>query len=338
MKTKHSKYAYVWLLMMGDNYAPGILVSAYSIKRLGTKNDLVCMVTPDVSKPIRKELLKVLDRVIEVPYLIYDINTKDHKFPDRYNTWMQKTFTKWNCLNLSEYDKIFFIDADCIAMRPMDHVFKITPPLGIFDRRQVKRKQNFFLRKGQTICNYLQKITKEQIKKALNNRGFVSNASSVLLTPSKKAYREYIAMMKKMKPFGFRSISGHDEQSLAYYLSVYPKGPQLDWRNLGIPYQYILWMRRRELKHIKKIYVIDYMGDDKPWNQPRREWEDLELWYVIAKEMILVYPNIKVKKLNFTYPKDLELTNDYDNKYMYFLSKPAREVVSKSYVGRVRDI
>ena len=38
-----NKYAFVWLLMKGDRYLPGVLLSAYSIKRNKTENDLVIM-------------------------------------------------------------------------------------------------------------------------------------------------------------------------------------------------------------------------------------------------------------------------------------------------------
>ena len=132
-KTK-KKYAYVWLLMLGSVYLPGILVSAYSIKRLGTPHDLVCMVTKDVPQKTRKELLKVLDKVIEVPYLNFKIR-KFRKWKDRYSKFLHLLFTKWNCLNLTYYDKIFFLDADVIITRSLNHVFKISTkkgPIGSF--------------------------------------------------------------------------------------------------------------------------------------------------------------------------------------------------------------
>jgi len=311
------KFAYVWLLMLGDNYLPGVLVSAYSIKRVGTKYDLVCMVTPDVSKKSRKTLRKVLDKVIEVPYIDFKIK-KMRKFPPRYDNWLHLSFTKWNCLNLTQYKKIFFLDADCIVLRPLDHIFKLKPPMGSFDRPMVQ-KNNFYLKKNQKILGHLDNIKTEQIEKSLKKKGFVANASSLLLEPSSKYYKGMINMLKYKEPFGFLSISGHDEQALCYFLSIYDKGPKLKWRNIGVEYQYILWKR---LKQIKKVYIVDYMGDDKPWNQKSDEWEDVELWYMIAKEMFLKYPFLSPNKLYFSYPEEVNKPNKKNYKYSNLLSKP----------------
>jgi hypothetical protein len=43
------RFAYVMLVMKGDNYIPGALVTAYSLRLTGTKHHLVCMITSDVS-------------------------------------------------------------------------------------------------------------------------------------------------------------------------------------------------------------------------------------------------------------------------------------------------
>jgi hypothetical protein len=46
---KAQRFCYVLLVMKGDNYIPGALVTAYSLRLTGTKHDLVCMITDDVS-------------------------------------------------------------------------------------------------------------------------------------------------------------------------------------------------------------------------------------------------------------------------------------------------
>lgn len=65
-------YAWVVLVMKGDAYVPGALVTAESIKRTGSKYDVVCMVTPDVTK--RDKLAIIFNKVVEVPYISAETN------------------------------------------------------------------------------------------------------------------------------------------------------------------------------------------------------------------------------------------------------------------------
>ncbi len=69
--TDLSKCAYVTLVMMGDSYIPGALVTAMSIRNVRTGvNDpaIVCMVTDDVSDDACTALEFVFDEVVKVPH------------------------------------------------------------------------------------------------------------------------------------------------------------------------------------------------------------------------------------------------------------------------------
>ena len=39
-------------------------------------------------------------------------------------------------------------------------------------------------------------------------------------------------MLKKLQPIGFNSFSGQDEQTIAYFYSIYNYGPKVDWKNI----------------------------------------------------------------------------------------------------------
>ncbi|EDO41547.1 predicted protein, partial [Nematostella vectensis] len=117
--------AWVTLVMLGDGYAAGALAVAHSLRMVQTKHDLVCMVTPDVTNPTRRHLRVVYDDVIEVPY----IRQKCRLFlsPDQsrmYNDWIEFSFTKWNCLNLVQYERVMFIDADMVVKVNSDDLFE----------------------------------------------------------------------------------------------------------------------------------------------------------------------------------------------------------------------
>ena len=62
----HRRFAFVSFLMLNDNYLPGALALAFSLRRQSTQADLVCLITDGVSAHARGCLLLLFDRVLEV--------------------------------------------------------------------------------------------------------------------------------------------------------------------------------------------------------------------------------------------------------------------------------
>jgi GR25 family glycosyltransferase involved in LPS biosynthesis len=129
-------------------------------------------------------------------------------------------------------------------------------------------------------------IYASDIKKALQKWSFVNTGTCVLLEPNAEHLRKYKSMVKSMQPFGLQATSGMDEQSLAYYYSVYKDGPGADWKNLGYSYAYMMW-KYKELKQDIKvpIKIIDYFGRDKPWDLAEGAWDDLKHWYAVWNDL-----------------------------------------------------
>lgn len=103
-------YAYVFCMFLGDAYLPGVLVMAYSIFNTGTTHDVVCMVTPDVSEDAKNKMKSINIKVVNVDYI--HTNTYFDERPElkRRYPQMDKFSTKWNCLKLVQYEKVFFLD------------------------------------------------------------------------------------------------------------------------------------------------------------------------------------------------------------------------------------
>lgn len=240
------KFAYCSLLMKGDAYLPGALTMGYSMRQVASKNlqdqnssnssvDIIIMVTNDVSKEAKYLLSKVFDHVIDIPYISYKtfrIFYKAHITKDRYSSWMGASYTKWNALNLTQYDKILLLDADVIAVRNIDDVFDFDTPAGIFSSPHSEEATSHSIgskhnKKGPTDyygkVRVGEKIPLKDTYKALNNRGAVVTGNAVLLSPNKKDFKNFIRMMDKIvkanpdKGFGFNTESGADEQSISYY-------------------------------------------------------------------------------------------------------------------------
>ena len=128
-----ARCAFVSLVMRGDAYVPGALVCAHSLRLAGTRARLVCMVTACVSALARRRLRCVWDEVVEVPALRFEcrklVSVKQRRM---YEQWVETSFTKWNCLALTQYAKVVFIDADKVVLANCDELFSLRAPAGTF--------------------------------------------------------------------------------------------------------------------------------------------------------------------------------------------------------------
>ncbi|XP_028046435.2 titin isoform X3 [Monomorium pharaonis] len=113
---------YAWVtLATNDAYSLGALVLAHSLRRVGTKYELACLVTPGVTATMREKLAAVFSFVQEV-------NVLDSK--DEANLALLArpelgiTFTKLHCWRLTQYEKCVFVDADALVVRNCDELFE----------------------------------------------------------------------------------------------------------------------------------------------------------------------------------------------------------------------
>jgi hypothetical protein len=128
-----AKHAYVVTLFLGDDYVPGALTLAHSIKQSGSTAARVALVSSDVSEKARKLLSLVYSKVVEVPVIDVKVPLKrrNDKKQDAKLAWISKAFTKLNALNLVEFEKVCLLDADHICAANPDAVFKVTAPAAI---------------------------------------------------------------------------------------------------------------------------------------------------------------------------------------------------------------
>src|SRR5579872_5681371 len=131
--TTRTPYAFVTLMFGGDSYLPGCLVVAYSVKKyLSQPIDLVCMVTADVSEKAQERLREIYEYVELVDYIEHPVaHLRTQKQEKMYGKWIGKSFTKWRCLGLP-YQKVFFLDADQLALMDLSYIFEYPTPCGLF--------------------------------------------------------------------------------------------------------------------------------------------------------------------------------------------------------------
>jgi lipopolysaccharide biosynthesis glycosyltransferase len=285
---KEEKNAFVWLLMLGEDYLPGVLVSAHSFRRVETRADLVVMVTEDVSPEAKKILLGVFDYFIEVPYI--EVKTKSmrtQKQSKLYNSWISKSYTKWNALGFVNYTKVCLIDADLVTLKNIDELFELSAPAAVFKSSYGRLFDPYKNPKhGATI-------SKKQIWKGLTKPSFVATAYMILLPTSNEYLKGLIKMITEEQPYGFpKCYYGHDEQSISHYMSCYKHGPQLDWTVIDPMYGFNIG-KYDMLKKGQVPRVIHYINNPKPW-VAEDFWPDLDIWWSLAKDMKVDWTNLKI--------------------------------------------
>ena len=288
MDEKTSNYAYFCLVMCGDSYAIGAMVVAHSLRRSGTKNDIICMVTNDISQGAINKLKLFFSRVVFVDYIyIKTKRIKFNKIRKMYGSWISKSFTKWNILLFNEYEKVMFLDADVIIKHNIDNLFDLNTPAATFDLPQKKSNKN---RNG--IYNPYNATHGELVSSSSINRGlgldgkvsFACIGTTIILSPDKKHFEQFKNELKKAEPFGFtKCINGFDEQSIVWYYSVVLKQR---WTHIDCSYNMVVG-KVNKWKHKNPIKVLHYVGG-KPWNMRRDEWPDLVEWWEFADEVFKV--------------------------------------------------
>ncbi len=289
--------AHAWLLMKGDSYLPGIVVSVYSVLRTKPDADLVVMVTPDVSESARQAILKAgATHLFYADYITFEsLPLKTDRMTELYSKWMSSAYTKWNALALP-YKKVLLIDADIIITDNIDHLFKVNTPACLFNNafmRPVGRLPNTL--PGNNYLPNGARLSAEYVAKALKDGPAIGISCTTLLSPNVSDYNLFLTSVKE--PFGYPNVMNvHDEQSLAYFYAVVKREP---FYNLHQRYSIIPW-KDGYLSEYDVPYGIHYFSDTKPWNASVGDFDDLVSWYKMAGELLvsrgMTAEEIKVKQ------------------------------------------
>lgn len=108
--------AYATVLHSSDTYLCGAIVLAQSIRRAGSTRDLVLLHDHTVSKPA----LRTLAAAGWIPRKIKRIRNP-RAARGTYNEYNYSKFRLWQ---LSEYERVVFVDADILVLRNLDVLFR----------------------------------------------------------------------------------------------------------------------------------------------------------------------------------------------------------------------
>lgn len=113
--------AEAWVtLVTNDNYSPGALTLAASLRRVETTRKIVVMVTGTVSGNVLQALNAAFDQVVSVEEMDSG-DLANLTLLERQELGI--TFTKIRCWTLTQYTKCVFLDADTLVLRNCDELF-----------------------------------------------------------------------------------------------------------------------------------------------------------------------------------------------------------------------
>jgi len=305
LMTQHdmSKFAYVTLLMKGDSYVPGCLVLASSLRRVESKADIICMVTPDVSLDARSVLAHpdLFTEVIPVDY----ITTPAFKLPNasvqkHYGDMNTSLMTKLNCLNLKgklkdkqkQYKKVCLLDADLLVVRCMDTLFSLQAPAGTFHSYWLHGAHDPYPRNMKTGDI----VPRKAIQEALDRKRSYVVQTTVLLFPTtlpsgEDVFSDFQDYIQKFSTdtgdLGLSNLLSNmyntiDDLTVSTYFHNSPD--KWKWTYIGHEYTCIPWK-----DNCANPYVYHYFHN-KPWTMQEGQWPDLKFWFDEARWINANYP------------------------------------------------
>ena len=119
-----NKYSYITLLS-DDSYIYGVILLSESLKEVNSQYPLEILVTPNVSQPI----LEILEQ-LQLKYTSInairrnDILNYNKTINERFAKIWEACFSKIEIWNLTQFDKIIYLDNDIKVLKNLDHLFE----------------------------------------------------------------------------------------------------------------------------------------------------------------------------------------------------------------------
>ncbi|XP_051151021.1 UDP-glucuronate:xylan alpha-glucuronosyltransferase 2-like isoform X2 [Andrographis paniculata] len=114
-ETTSQRQAYATVLHSTEAYVCGAIVLAQSLRQTGTRRDLVLLLDAAISEPKRVALSRAGWKIRLIKRIR---NPKAEK--KSYNEYNYSKFRLWQ---LTDYDKVVFIDSDIVVLRSLDGLF-----------------------------------------------------------------------------------------------------------------------------------------------------------------------------------------------------------------------
>lgn len=254
------RFTYISVLST-DLYLDGILALNKSLKKAKNKYPLLVLTTDNICNTT---IDKLQDKNILHKSVSYINNPLTN---NQLNHWYY-TFSKLHIFNMTEYDKVVYLDADMIIQKNIDNLFE-KPHMSAVNAGGL-----------------------------LNDEWVDLNSGLMVIEPNKNTFNDMIKKINILKPEG----CGDQDFLNSYYPEWKDKSElHLDHR-YNIFHFHLDEYNEKFGYNLDDIYVIHYIGKKKPWNMKEeiRKLEDssllnkaLKIWLACSETPLLNLNNIR---------------------------------------------
>jgi hypothetical protein len=300
-------HAFATCIIRNDSYLPGALVQAHALREQETPAQLVCLVTPEVSREGCRALGLVFDRVLVIGPIVCPESR------DQGRQHVSHVMSRINVLRLGPdgdlgcgFEKVVLLDADVLPIRCFDHLFLLDAPAGTINERADHLKRTDAERKyvadgplshgrWQWHHHYRRIPHGERIPRALTDRvthdpaNYGINTAVLVVRPSMDEFYDMVAALSSGTGAAsrLRQYRWPDMQFLTAYWSG-------RWHNVDACFAGLSGYPQLEL-----LFGTHFAGP-KPWSFEHptvarrfRRFPDFRRWYVEYLELMNDYPALR---------------------------------------------
>ncbi|KAK9080198.1 hypothetical protein SSX86_001873 [Deinandra increscens subsp. villosa] len=158
--------AYATVLHSSESYVCGAIMLAQSLLKTGTQRDLILLIDTSISVAKRHALaaagwtIRIIERIR---------NPRAEK--DSYNEYNYSKFRLWQ---LTDYDKIIFIDSDIIVLRNLDLVFSFPQMSAVGNDNSIFNSGIMVIEPSNCTFTHFMQQTKEIVSYNGGDQGFLN--------------------------------------------------------------------------------------------------------------------------------------------------------------------
>eukprot|EP00042_Codosiga_hollandica_P043264 m.408585 g.408585 ORF g.408585 m.408585 type:complete len:358 (+) comp56509_c0_seq3:1-1074(+) len=269
------KNAFVTLVMggpgVGDAYIQGAAVLAFTLRQQKTTADIVLMVTDDVPAASVAAAARVFDHVVPVQHITATTAHLPYKRFQHMYTWLNNCLTKFRCLQLTQYRRVVFLDADMVAVSNPDSIFEVSAPAGICSIIKTPQDNEQFHGKP---------IDPKIIDNSLSDYGI--RGCTLLLRPSENEFKRLMDHVASLDVVGDpKRHIGPDEFFITNYFRRY-------WYHLHSRFGCTSW-KTEDVGSAQPVFL--HFVSEKPWAYTK-EWDDFKLWNKLAQQLVDRHPQM----------------------------------------------
>ena len=313
----NKKYAYATILST-DSYLPGVLALYKSIKKTNTKvSDFVVIVNQD----IKKETINRLEQNGIVVKTMPKVNVpKEIKARNKLIPHWNNTFDKFNIFNLTDYDKVVYIDSDIYVAENIDELFKKQNMSAVVSGKSYNRNKNWNeLNSGVMVIEPREGI----IDRLIDKMNYMSKRKKKLKKSHKNGKGKYFSKVKllELRDRICKSFKGIGDQDVLEEYFDWKNRPELHLNESFNVFANNADYYKEKLGINPKCY--HFIGAKKPWSLTPKEITQMEKrksrtkpveYKVFDEYKNIIYDNSDKSQIKFSIIIPMKNAERYINK------------------------